>query len=675
MKADKHSISLILEGKTQFILPVYQRHYSWGKEQWAQLWNDIVSMQKSNKKSHFIGSIVNIAAEVAPAGTKKFTLIDGQQRMATLTLMAIVLRDYARDNPDATNISPEEIEDELLWNKHAKNPDDKYKLVLTENDRDMLITLIESKPMTNDSSKLLEAYVYFNDKLTSEHKELTPDELHEAIEKLQIVNITLDEDDDAQAIFESLNSTGRDLSQSDLIRNYVLMGFKLDEQSYAYDNLWRPMELLFAEDVQRTDDFFRDYLTAKRSRIPNKDRVYEDFKEYRNNGDFESMKDLCQDIYKHAKFYTDMIFARSDNAKLNRVYQDIRDLKVVVYYPFILKAHSDYDEGIINLDELIEVMKLCVSYMLRLKIYEAETHGTNRTFAILRGRLDVNNYVSSLKKFLLNTKGGLEFPDDEKFARAFLTRDVYHMTIKEYILSSLENHDKKVPIDIKNYQIEHIMPQNPNLSEAWRDELGLYWRDIQKQYLHTIGNLTLTAYNSELGDKPFLQKVNMSGGYKESALKLNATLVKLTHWNAEEIIKRAKTLAQEAIEIWEYPEIFEGAGDSQDIYTLEHYDFSNVTRELFDALNDRIMALSPQITREFKKFYISYKLKGNLVDVNIQKYKLRMWVNMNFRDVIDPEKRCRDVSKVGHWGVGDVDIVVSNAQDIDYVMKIITQAM
>lgn len=292
MDARKGNIYEILNGNKQFLIPVYQRYYSWDIDQCKRLWNDIVEMQKKGKSGHFVGSIVNIAEQAMPTGVQKFMIIDGQQRTTTLTLLLLALRDYAIANPADTTINAKRIDNMLLKNEYESG-DERYKLLLTETDRDILISLIESKPIADGTkSKLLDNYKYFVGKIADQ--ELSPAEIYESIGKLQIVNITLDRTmDDAQAIFESLNSTGKELSESDLIRNYVLMGLEPTEQTYVYEHMWRPMELMFSYETQDTlmDKFFRDYLTMKLTRIPKQGRVYDEFKLYHLNCEFSTIRE------------------------------------------------------------------------------------------------------------------------------------------------------------------------------------------------------------------------------------------------------------------------------------------------------------------------------------------------------------------------------------------------
>lgn len=682
MDARKGNIYEILNGNKQFLIPVYQRYYSWDIEQCTRLWNDIVEMQKKGKVGHFVGSIVNIAEQAMPTGVQKYMIIDGQQRMTTLSLLLLALRDYAIKNPDDTTINARRIDNMLLKNEYESG-DERYKLLLTETDRDILMRLVEEKPIPEDTrSRLLDNYKFFAGKIAD--KELQPAEVYESIGKLQIVNITLDRSvDDAQAIFESLNSTGKELSESDLIRNYVLMGLEPTEQTYVYEHLWRPMELLFVYETQDSvmDRFFRDYLTMKITRIPKQDRVYEEFKLYHLNCEFGTIRELCQDLLTYAKYYTDMVFKRSSNHSLKSLYEDINDLRMEVSYPFLLKVHNDYAEGIISEDDLKLIIRLCISYVFRRSICDIPTNSLNKTFATLRNEIRPDDYVNSIKAFFVMRDDYKEFPNDDKFTAAFVSRDIYTMRSRNFILSHLENYGNKAPIIIENYTIEHIMPQNSSLSLEWQQMLGANWREVQKTYLHTIGNLTLTAYNSEMSDHPFMVKMDMEGGFKESALRLNAYVVKLTEWNEQRIKERASMLADKAKQIWAFPDMtaaelapYQTVEKPAERYSLETYDTNVFTKTLFEVLDRRIQNLSPDVKREFKKLYVAYKLDTNFVDIVFQKQRLRISVNMKFSEVIDPNGICRDITGLGRWGNGDVELYMEHTSDVDQIMEIVEQS-
>ncbi len=682
MDARKGNIYEILNGNKQFLIPVYQRYYSWDIDQCKRLWNDIVEMQKKGKSGHFVGSIVNIAEQAMPTGVQKFMIIDGQQRTTTLTLLLLALRDYAIANPADTTINAKRIDNMLLKNEYESG-DERYKLLLTETDREILISLVESKPIADGTkSKLLDNYRYFVDKIAA--KELLPAEIYESIGKLQIVNITLDRTmDDAQAIFESLNSTGKELSESDLIRNYVLMGLEPTEQTYVYEHMWRPMELMFSYETQDTlmDKFFRDYLTMKLTRIPKQGRVYDEFKLYHLNCEFSTIRELCQDLLTYAKYYTDIVFARSSNPVLKGLYSDINDLRMEVSYPFLIKVHNDFAEHIITEDELLEILRLCISYVFRRSICDIPTNSLNKTFATLRNEIRQDDYLNSIKAFFILRDDYKEFPNDEKFVAAFISRDIYNMRSRNFILSHLENFENKSIIVVENYTIEHIMPQNKNLSIEWQTMLGANWREIQKTYLHTIGNLTLTCYNSEMSDHSFLTKMDMEGGFKESALRLNGFVVKQTEWTESTIKTRAKLLAEKAKKIWAFPKMTDAElapyrtnVKPAERYSLDSYDINVLTKTLFDVLDRRIQNLSPAVKREFKKLYVAYKLDTNFVDIVFQKQRLRISVNMKYSEVSDPNGICKDITGLGRWGNGDVELYMEHTSDVDQVMEIIEQS-
>ena len=617
-----------------------------------------------------------------PTGVQKYMIIDGQQRMTTLTLLLLALRDYAIKNPSDTAINARRIDNMLLKNEYESG-DERYKLLLTETDRDIIISLVEEKPIAEGTrSRLIENYKFFTGKLAN--KEIQPSEVYQSIGKLQIVNITLDRTvDDAQAIFESLNSTGKELSESDLIRNYILMGLEPSEQTYVYEHFWRPMEQLFVYETQGTvmDAFFRHYLTMKLSHIPKQGRVYEEFKLYHLNCEFRTIKELCQDLLDYAKYYTNIVFKRNADPDLKKLYEDIIELRMEVSYPFLLKIHHDCNKEIIKSDELKEILKLCISYVLRRAICAIPTNSMNKTFATLKNYVKLDDYLNSVKAFFVMQGTYKEFPDNDKFKGAFMSRDIYTMRVRNYILSRLENFENKAPIIIENYTIEHIMPQNKNLSSAWQADLGTGWQEVQKKYLHTIGNLTLTAYNSEMSDRSFMEKMNMPGGFKESALRLNRYVVSLNEWNEQHIQERAKELAKKAESIWPYPSLttaelapYQVEEKTEQKYSLETYDVNAFTRILFESLDKRIMNLSPAVKKEYKKLYVAYKLDTNFVDIVLQKQRLRIFINMKFNEIKDPNGICNDITDLGHWGNGDIELFMEHKDELEQIMEIVKQS-
>ena len=429
------------------------------------------------------------------------------------------------------------------------------------------------------------------------------------------------------------------------------------------------------------DRFFRDYLTMKQARIPKIDKIYEEFKSYHNNCEFGSICDLCQDLYEHAVFYTDIIFCRGDRAKLTALYEEMNALKMDVVYPFLLKIHFDEKNNLITEDELVEIIKICISYVFRRNMCDIPTNSLNKTFATLKNEIRPNDYLNSIKAFFILRDDYKVFPNDDRFTAAFVSRDIYNMRSRNYTLSRLENYQNKGPIVIENYTIEHIMPQNPNPCDEWKKMLGDNWKDVQKSYLHTIGNLTLTAYNSEMSDNPFEQKMEMPGGFKESALRLNSYVVKQTEWTEIQIQERAKQLAEKAVQIWIYPSLdaaqlapYSNKDTTTQKQSIDSYDINDFTRALFEILDLRIMNLSSDVKREFKKLYVAYKLDTNFVDIVIQKSRLRISLNMKFNQIIDPYSMCKDITGLGRWGNGDVELFFEHTSEIDKVMDLIKQS-
>ncbi|MDR1355724.1 MAG: DUF262 and DUF1524 domain-containing protein [Propionibacteriaceae bacterium] len=680
MNAFKSNIYKYLGGTCQYLIPPYQRTYSWEREQCARLWSDIVNLHTTHREGHFVGSIVRIDEDSA-AGSTLAMIIDGQQRLTTLTLLLVALRDYAMAHSDC-GVNPNKISDTLLLNQYETG-NAKYKLLLTQSDRDTLIKKIESVPIPDTlKSRVLNNYSFFLEQIGK--GEMVPSDLYDAVGKLQIVDIVLDRQyDDPQAIFESLNSTGMDLKDSDLIRNHLLMGLDSATQTDVYNNIWRPTELLFdyAHQSELLDDFFRDYLTMKLGRIPRKNEVYKEFRAY-HNGNGLTIRDLCQDIYSFAKHYSDMYFVRSGDTVLKSLYGDMKAIRMEVAYPFLLKVHDDYDKGLITIEELQEILRLCVNYVLRRAVCDIPTNSLNKTFTTMKNNIKPNDYLNSVKACFILLDSYKEFPNDKRFLDAFLTRDIYHMNRCGYILRRLENWDNKSSVVLDNLTIEHIIPQNPHLSADWVSTLGSDWGEVQKKYLHTIGNLTLTAYNSEMSDSPFADKLTMDGGFQQSALRLNKYVVTQTLWGEVQVNERATQLGEMAKKAWPYPTLtdaelapYRKQDDIAPEYTLENYQYLNAfNRILFEKLNARILNLSAYVKREFKKLYTAYKADTNFVDVVIQNSRLRLTINMKFADVIDPKGIYKDITNLGRWGNGDVEVGFESLDQLDDVMAIIEQA-
>jgi len=678
MRAEEGNILKIFNGDTQFIVPLYQRMYSWKEEQCKRLWDDIVFLEKHNKKGHFIGSVVCVVESASISGTSKFMVIDGQQRLTTLTILLIALRDFLSSKNITTSITRKFLKND------TENENDKYKLALTYNDKDVLIKLTENAPLDDvKNSRILDAYNYFSNQISSSN--LTQEQIESAIAKLQIVNIILDASDNPQSIFESLNSTGMDLSQSDLIRNYILMGLSNLEQTELYKNVWLPTEKLFNYDKQSElmDRFFRDYITMKISRIPKEGNVYEEFKKY-HQGLNTSNQELCADIYSYAKYYTNIIFSKTKDAELNEIFADIRLLRMEVTYPFLMYIYNDYNNNKITREDFIKILRYTESYVFRRAICEIPTNSLNKTFAVMKNKINANDYVNSICANYVLLDSYKEFPKNDEFSQHFVEKDIYHMRIRQYILAKLERFDNKEKLDIGAFTIEHVMPETKNLCHDWKEALGDDWEAIHTQYLHTIGNLTLTAYNSEMSDRPFLEKLNMKGGFIDTGLRLNSYIRNQTKWNKDKIMERAKILSDTALKIWQFPSVSEEIiqqykeepAKKRD-YTFEHYSdsFSDETLRIYDELDKKIMNLDSCVKKEFTKLYIAYKAETNFVDVIPQKSALFLNVSLDYDEINDPKGLCENIADKGRWGNGTTGIHLTGQDQIDDVIVIISQAL
>jgi len=687
MDIDKGSIYQLLNGQYQYIIPVYQRKYSWLAEvQCVRLWKDIVNMVKQHKQHHFVGSIVSVAEKYSLMGVQKRLIIDGQQRMTTLSILMIALRDYLVEQG-----AGEEVEENI--NMVLKNPsrkgDDSYKMLLTDTDRDIMIKLVDKLPIGEDEdSKIYTNYLYFKQKVAEGI--LTPDEVYESISKLDIVGIVLDraQGDDPQLIFESLNSTGMDLSKSDLIRNYILMGLDNDEQKSIYNNYWKPFEKNFPtqDGTDRMDRFFRDYLTMKKGIFIKFDTIYDVFKDFAENSEFSKQEELAEDIMMYGDLYTNIT---SEDKKLplsqqalKPIFKEIRILRMEVVYPFLLKVYHDYSKGMITLDEFVRILKLTIAYVVRRTVCEIPTNSMNKTFTTLKNEIRPDDYLNSVEAAFFYLDTYKRFPDDKEFKECLCKRNMYSIRISNYMYVKMENEGNKETIPYEGYTIEHILPQNKNMRKEWKDALGENYEEIQAQYINNLGNLTLTKYNSEMGDKPFSEKLEV---YKESAMHmLNKYVVQQTTWNKKTIEERAIKLAECACKAWGYPSISEDIKAKyqkteetiQKAYDLSQYDFSNGLVEiLYQKLHEAILQVEPKAKVEYKKLYIAYKLKTNFVDIVVQKSRLRLAINLDFDEVYDPSGICRDVTDLGRWGNGDVEIGFDSLSMLDSVIEIIKQAI
>jgi predicted transport protein len=509
-----------------------------------------------------------------------------------------------------------------------------------------------------------------------------------------VVDVALSRDqDNPQLIFESMNSTGRELSQADLIRNYVLMGQTPELQERLYTLHWRPMEQSFGQEAYSGNEFsafMRDFLTLKTAEVPRLDLVYEVFKQYERQPAVAEagIEALLRDLHTTAIRYCRVALGQEPDPQLRDAFHDLRELKVNVVTPLLLELYGDHQAGLLSRDELLEALRLLEAYVFRRAVCAIPSNSQQKTFATFSKALrrEPGHYLHSFKAQLLDLPSYRRFPSDEEFRREVQIRNLYKFNKScSYWLRRLENHQRKEPITVADYTIEHILPQNPELSSSWRQALGPDWKQIQEQWLHRLGNLTLTGYNPELSDRSFLHKRDhQQGGFRTSPLRLNHGLGQLERWDADAIRARGETLVQRALEVWAAPQLseeqrqlYKPTKGQVASYTLaDHPQLANPQiRKVFDTLDARIQALDPNVTQEVLKLYIAYKAETNFVDIVPQAKRLRLSLNMPFAELDDPRGLAKNVAGIGRWGNGDVELGIATLEEVPYAIGLIRQSL
>jgi uncharacterized protein with ParB-like and HNH nuclease domain/predicted transport protein len=685
MKATEAKLLEFLKKSPQFLIPIYQRTYSWGERECNQLWEDILRAGRNDSISaHFVGSIVYVEKGLYQVSSQSpLLVIDGQQRLTTVTLLMEALARRLGDEEPIDGFSAKKIRNYFLLNP-LEDGDRRYKLLLSQTDKESLMAIVDQQTTPKEYSiRVEENFGFFRDKLASSANEIVA--VCKGLAKLIVVDISLNrEQDNPQLIFESLNSTGRELSQADLIRNFILMGLEPQLQTRLYEQYWRPMEVDFGQEAYAThfDGFMRHYLTVKTGDIPNVNQVYEAFKLYARSSLVLGIDELVSDIRTFARYYCAMALGAETDPDLKTAFHDLRELKVDVSYPFLLELYHDYSHSILPKQDFLEAIRLIESYVFRRAVCAIPTNSMNKTFAQFTRALKKDRYLESIKAHFSTMPSYRRFPDDGEFQREIKLKDLYNFRSRSYWLRRLENFGRKERVPVDEYTIEHILPQNEQLSAKWQTDLGPEWEQVQKTYLHTLGNLTLTGYNSEYSDRSFLEKRDMKGGFRESPLHLNQGLGQLERWDEDAILKRANSLAGLAKKVWASPQLPAEVLDTYKLkagpssYGIEDHPYlqSGLNRELFEAFRKEVLALDPCVTEEFLKMYVAYKAETNFVDVVPQAKRLRLSLNMPFPEINDPKGLCKDISGLGRWGNGDVELGLSSIIELPYVMGLIRQS-
>jgi len=576
MQANQKQFLRFLEGAdTHFVVPVYQRNYDWTKEQCEQLFGDLIDISRHGFRTHFIGSIVSIYNN--DKGNREYLIIDGQQRITTLSILLQAIYKgldggVFKSQDDRLK---EKIEDYLV-NRHVED-DKRIRLKPIKDDAEAFSKLFGNKKHFIDNSNITINFWYFYNRILNE--KVSIDDLFLAIKNLIIVEIELKNgEDDPQLIFESLNSTGLDLSEADKVRNFILMKEDTETQNRFYEDYWNVIEKNTNFDVS---NFIRDYLTLKERVIPNKNRVYLSFKKFVLEQEID-IEEILKDLLKFSEYYKKIIYANNDSRdSVDRIIYRLNKLETMVSYPFLLEIFNDNNDEIITYEELSDILKVIESFVLRRFICDVPTNALNKIFMILGKEIKKHkdykkNYFDIFRYILTKKDLNQRFPDDKEFQDKIVLKDIYNLKSKNkvYLLEQLENYNNREKVRVEELvgsnelTIEHIMPQT--LTPDWKKELGEDWMEIYEKYLHTLGNITLTAYNSEYSNRSFIEKRDMEEkGFRDSRLFLNKYLSTIERWNEKNIKERARKLLDRALKIWKYPSTeYKPKKDMDKIFTL-----------------------------------------------------------------------------------------------------------
>jgi len=566
MNGHENYLLSILKSADKLVIPVYQRNYDWKEIHCKTLFNDLVKTIQYNKKTHFFGGIVSVNDPVG--GRAEFLIIDGQQRITTVTLLLLALakllkekKIQSEDSCLADTIIKKYLADEINPNKR------KIKLKPIKGDAGAYELLWRDSDEYNSSSNVTFNYTYFYNRI--QKGELTADQIFEAVQRLQVIDIALKlPDDDPQLVFESLNSTGLDLNEGDKIRNYILMGLSIDTQEHYYNAYWNPIEKKTGYDKDSNSFnvswFIRDFLSIKQRRIPSINSVHNSFKEYAEPFKNSDIEPLLKDLLGYARRYEKLLNGYNEfpiqlNASINR----LNRVESSVTRPFLMEILRLKEDNIISSEDTTEVFRIVESYLFRRIICDLPSNALNKVFLSLVSdvsRLDgtLDNFVDKIKYILSSKKEKARFPDDTEFASGLLQKNIYKMLprYKAYLFERFENGDSLESksiyerIDKGEYTIEHIMPQN--LNAEWREELGENFEQIHEIWLHRLANLTLSAHNSKYQNYLFEQKRTMKDGYLDSGLRMNQIIAQNVKWGEDELKKRAGCLTAQAYELWPY---------------------------------------------------------------------------------------------------------------------------
>jgi uncharacterized protein with ParB-like and HNH nuclease domain/predicted transport protein len=636
--------------------------------------------------------VVYVAAEDNTATITRWLLIDGQQRMTTLTLLLIALRDRMAELEGSASGSddestPAELDDYYLRNRHGKG-DRRHKLHLRRADHDTLISLLDGKNLPESPSERIKENFTFLRDLVAQADVQT---IYNGIKKLVVVDVSLTRgQDDPQMIFESLNSTGVDLTQADLIRNFVLMRLDESSQTQLYEEFWQPIEQSFGRRYRTDfDKFVKDFLTLQMrpGTPPKAAEIYYEFRSYfQRTVDKRGVDGILSDLRRFGEYYTGFSLGHEKHAVLREAFSRLRSL-VEVASPVVMTLYDYHDRAkTLTTTEFVEAIELLESFVFRRSVCDMQTRSLGQIFASLAYRITEAQPLLSLKVALYRQGKKRRFPTDAEFREALETRDVYDMRSCFYLLDRIENFSKE-RIDTSNFTIEHVMPQNEDLRPEWRAMLGSDWKKVQEVWLHRLGNLTLTGYNSTYSDRPFVEKKVIAGGFNESPLRLNKPLREHSVWNAEAIEKRGKDIAEKALTVWRPLVVDPIAVKQRELdehkalaagFSVQAIEMDATARTLLDQLRPLVQALGEDVVELASDRTVVYRVFDFFVEVIPRKQRLTLLLNLDFADCDDPTGKSRDATEfafiIGATESGGVLYSIDSAADLAGALAVASQA-
>jgi hypothetical protein len=535
------------DGTKQSVIPLFQRRYSWTKKNWERLWDDITELMESGPQhSHFMGAIVSVPAHTVPVGVNKHLIIDGQQRLTTISILLCALREQL-DDRSAARI------DDFLTNRHFSGADEP-KILPTQGDRETYLKLLKREPVAGSDHLMARAFKYFSKRLKEGSEEgddrVDPAKIMATLEtNLRVVMINLDEHDDPYVIFESLNYLGEPLTHADLVRNFILMKFANtlesgSEQERVYKDQWVPME-------QRLGDKLTTYLMhygRKDGVEVRKNTIYSSFKSMLDAlPNSEALEGEIKSLSKNSEYYERFLIPeREQSLPLRTRLKALDSLDVSSCFPLLLKLYAAMDAGTATENDVIKCLEYIESYLVRRSMIGLPNNAIDQLFVQAAGALEPGDVANSTLNRLALANGRMRWPTDSEFTQAILTQQQYGKKSTPYVLRRLEqNLDHKEMADLTDAQIEHVLPQS--LTPEWLADLGPDAESVKDRLQHTLGNLTLTGYNPELSNLPFSKKRTI---YADSHIDLNEWIAQQDCWNETEILERAQLLAEQCIKIW-----------------------------------------------------------------------------------------------------------------------------